>query len=205
MSITRVKASSITQGLPKGKTALTGNSVILPGSYESIATVDVGVGGAALITFADIPTGYKHLQVRCFAQTDRATYAIDEGILRLNSDTGSNYSYHRVNGTGAAAEAAAATSASSIVMGARWFGATPGSNFGVTIVDILEYANANIYKTVRMLGGSDCNGIIAGFGGSVGLASGSWRSTSAVTTINIAPSNGTLFNQYSSFALYGIK
>jgi hypothetical protein len=42
-------------------------------------------------------------------------------------------------------------------------------------------------------------------GGWITFSSGNWRSTSAITSISLGPTVGTLFSQYSSFALYGIK
>ena len=73
--------------------------------------------------------------------------------------------------------------------------------FGVTIIDILDYANTNKYKTFRSLVGSDTNDT----NGAVGLASGSWRSTSAITSITLSNNVSGNLAQYSSFALYGIK
>jgi hypothetical protein len=42
--------------------AITGNLVTT--SYESIATVTVGGGGAATVAFTSIPATYTHLQIR---------------------------------------------------------------------------------------------------------------------------------------------
>jgi hypothetical protein len=53
--------------------------------------------------------------------------------------------------------------------------------------------------------GNDINGTVAGYGGSVGLYSGSWRNTNAITSISFNVSDGSQWQQYSSFALYGIK
>jgi hypothetical protein len=66
-------------------------------------------------------------------------------------------------------------------------------------MDILDYANTNKFKTTRTLTGSDLNG-----SGVVSLDSGSWRSTSAITSITFT-ARANLINTYSSFALYGIK
>jgi hypothetical protein len=63
----------------------------------------------------------------------------------------------------------------------------------------LDYANTNKYKTLRTLNGSDANG-----SGVVQLRSGLWMSSSAINAITLSTSAGN-FNQYSSFALYGIK
>jgi hypothetical protein len=73
--------------------------------------------------------------------------------------------------------------------------------FSGFVIDILDYANTNKYKTIRYLSGYDANG-----SGRVGLGSGSWRSTSAVTSITLQGLEySSNYKQYSSFALYGIK
>jgi hypothetical protein len=71
--------------------------------------------------------------------------------------------------------------------------------FGTVIIDILDYANTNKYKTQRSLGGNDRNG--AGY---IDFSSGNWRNTNAITSIDIKALYGTGFAQYSHFALYGI-
>lgn len=127
---------------------------------------------------------------------------------RFNSDSGSNYSNHSLEGTGASAgaygvandsflRALAPTSAGVFGSGTTGYPAT-------AVLDILDYANTNKYKTTRSLTGSDANN---GNGG-VALMSGLWRSTSAITSITIlaySVGSASTFNQYSSFALYGIK
>jgi hypothetical protein len=84
------------------------------------------------------------------------------------------------------------------------YGATGNSGatniFAGAVVDILEYANTNINKTVRSLQGMDLNG-----SGWIYLQSGNWRSTSAVTSITLNRQYGSNFLTNSSFALYGIK
>ena len=52
------------------RSALVGNPVIMPGSYESIATVTVGSGGAASVEFTSIPSTYTHLQIRAIVRTN---------------------------------------------------------------------------------------------------------------------------------------
>lgn len=78
-------------------------------------------------------------------------------------------------------------------------GAVSSTNPSAVVVDILDYANTNKNKTIRVLAGVDNNG-----SGEVALNSGLWPSTSALNTIKILTTSGNL-NQYSSFALYGIK
>ncbi len=158
-------------------------------SYESIATVTVGSGGSATVTFSSIPSTFTHLQLRIMLPTSG-----DEPILRFNSDSGSNYSRHGLFGNGSSAAAYG-------VANDTYDGLSAGSSQpNVIITDILDYANTNKYKTTRTLAGYDQNG-----SGTIALRSGSWRNTNAITTITLTESNASNFPQYSSFALYGIK
>lgn len=169
------------------------------GDYESISTVTVGAGGAATVTFSSIPSTYSHLQIRILGRTDRAVSLAGLG-MRFNSDTASNYSDHDLKGDGATASAGADVSVSYIFL-ARYTGSTAAANtFGAGIVDILDYSNTNKYKTTRNLSGADLNG-----SGQVTLQSGSWRSTSAISSIQLFSDISGNITQYSSFALYGIK
>ena len=169
-------------------------------------TTTVGAGGVGSITFTAIPSTYKHLQVRLTAQVTRATYGREGLGIRVGNgsiDTGSNYSWHSLDGDGASATAGAGASTNTIE--GSFVGTTTGGIYGVAVIDFLDYADTNKYKTIRNLGGMDHNGTIAGFGGVVSLRSGSWRNTAAINQINIYGINSDPFTQYSQFALYGIK
>ena len=166
-------------------------------SYESIATTSLG-GTQATITFSSIPSTYKHLQIRILGRTNRASQELDVITATFNSDTAANYSEHWLTGNGTAASAAGNASTSGVSV-YRLTGSTAGSNtFGVIVLDILDYADTNKYKTTRNLGGYDNNG-----SGQIYLGSGNWRSTSAINRIDLTPIGS--FVQYSQAALYGIK
>lgn len=160
--------------------------------YESIATVTVGAGGSSTVTFSSIPSTYTHLQVRAISRgassTTNATY-------QLNGDTASNYSWHLLYGQGSSALAAGGANATFIYLGTQ---SATANTFSTQIIDILDYANTNKFKTTRNLVGYENNSA-----GEVGLFSGLWRSTAAVTSITFTLS--TTFQQYTQFALYGIK
>ena len=169
------------------------------GDYESIATQTVGAGGASTVTFSSISSGYKHLQLRILASAAYTTNPPFNWFVRFNSDTGSNYSRHRLQGEG--------SSASSYGVGSQSYFELSYINGSATtmnaaILDILDYANTNKYKTAKALSGYDANG--SGF---IVLNSGSWQSTSAITSITFTNNSGggDNFAEYSSFALYGIK
>ena len=175
---------------------------VSPTSYESIATVTVGSGGSSPISFTSIPSTYKHLQIRLIAQTNRAN-SVDSLQLNFNSDTGSNYSWHTVQGDGSSASVLGYATQNYARIGDGTIGGATASGgyIGAGVIDILDYASTNKNKTIRGLTGVDENGA-----GRVGLGSGLWQNSStAITSISIAPQAGTLFLQYSLFALYGIK
>jgi hypothetical protein len=166
--------------------------------YDALATVTLSAS-AASITFAGIPTGYKHLQLQCIARSTRSQNS-GYGVITFNSDTGSNYSYHSLEGDGASA--AASGSASTAYPTLLFF---PGSLrsadiFGVAIVDILDYANTNKNTTLRALDGYDSNGA-----GILALHAGAWYNTAAITSMTITEFNGNNFTANSQFALYGVK
>lgn len=196
----------------KSGSLLVGNEAFFPTDYESIATVTVGSTSQSSITFSSIPSTYKHLQIRFLAKTDRATYAHDDFGIKLGNgslDSGSNYSCHKIQSeyvsgyTNVYASGAANTTM--YFIGSAISTAGNGA-FGVGIIDILDYADTNKYKTVRAISGGDCNGAVSGYLPNIVFGSGSWRNTSSVNTISIYPSGGgSNFVQYSSFALYGIK
>ena len=163
-------------------------------SYESIATVTVGAGGAADVTFSSIAATYTHLQVRGIA---RSTSTECDVKVQLNGDTGSNYAYRRMYGTGSSVGADGSSGQTTMFYCGRINAGT--SLFGANIIDILDYTNTNKYTTLRALMGFDANG-----SGYVSLGSGLWNNTNAVTSIKLIPHAGN-FAQYTHFALYGIK
>jgi hypothetical protein len=167
-------------------------------SYESIATTTVGAGGSASITFSSIPATYTHLQIRAFCKCTTADSNVQSIFGQFNSDTGSNYARHFINGSGSAVGTNGYASQTSMFFGTN-INANATSVFAANVIDILDYANTNKYKTTRSLSGVDNNGT-----GYVQFMSGLWMNTAAVTSITILP-NSDNFAQYSSFALYGIK
>jgi hypothetical protein len=156
-------------------------------SYESISTVTVGSGGSSSISFTSIPSTYKHLQIRGFV-ADNATNSNFE--LSFNGSAGTKA--HRLMGDGSTASSDYYNSA--VIYAQR----TDTGQF-VFITDLLDYTSTAINKTIRTLAGGDNNGA-----GRVGLWSGFINSTSAITSLSIAPTASN-FPQYSKLALYGIK
>jgi hypothetical protein len=171
-------------------------------SYESIATVTVGSGGTSAIDFTSIPSSYTHLQLRAIARDNRSGNDNTVFYMQFNGDTGTNYGSHDLYGNGSVAQSIADNAVNqTVIVLNRPTGATAlAGNFGALIIDILDYTSVNKNKTVRYLSGYDNNGT-----GRIYLSSGLWRNSgTAISSINIVPVT-TPIQQYSQFALYGIK
>jgi len=178
--------------------------VASPTSFESIATLS-GTGSSGTITFNSISGTYKHLQIRGIGRSGDTTGNYANTNFRFNGDTGSNYAGHYVIGNGASASAFA-WSSQTFALGPFSTNANAlTSNYALFVIDILDYTDTNKYKTIRTLNGFDNNGTgSTDFNkGIVGLSSGLWMSTSAITSISII-NNGS-WTTDTTFALYGIK
>ena len=165
----------------------------VPNYYESIATLTPSAVNT--ITFSSIPSTYKSLQLRFnVILTNNGT------ILKtqFNGDTASNYGIHVLGGSGGGALSSGANpSATSMTFG--YGGAGPINTYpNVGIMDIVDYADTNKYKTLKLLLGNNNNTS----SGNIEMDSGAWRSTAAVTSLTFFVSAGTFTG---SFGLYGIK
>ena len=181
-----------------GVTASSNMTTKLTDFYQ-IATTTLGSAQSS-ITFSSIPATYTHLQIRGIARSTRTE--VNSGInITMNSDTGSNYSYHAVYGSGSSAGSYGSASQTAMYSGGILAASSTASSFSPIVIDILDYNNTNKFKTIRILSGADQNS--ASFS-EVGLVSGNYRSTTAVSSLTLTAAVNNLA-QYSSFALYGIK
>jgi hypothetical protein len=169
---------------------------------ETIASSLVGAGGVSSITFSNIPQGYKHLQIRGLSRVSGA--GTNQGIYAKFNGSSVGYAYlggHVMYGNGTSAlyvDAWQGTSTAGGVVSQSPASSATANAFGANIVDILDYADTNKYKTVRTLNGFDLNG-----SGQVHLMSFVWTDTSPITSITIIPDSS--YVQYSRLSLYGIK
>ena len=146
-------------------------------SYDSIATSTVGSGGTSTITFSSIPATYKHLQLRWIARSANSGGG-DTLLMSINS--GSADRTHALIGNGSATGSEAYTL----------------SYFG----NMSDYADTNKNRVGRSLSGHDNNG-----SGEVFMHSWLKASTTAISSITFTIASSANFDQYSQFALYGVK
>lgn len=158
-------------------------------TYNCLATTTLG-SDTATVTFSSISGSYTDLVLITSTKSD---FGGSEQInLRFNSDTGSNYSYTGLYGTGSAAASFRASNNTSMAIARH-----SSAEFGPGITHIQNYSNTTTNKTVISRGNVASSLTIA----YVGL----WRSTAAITTIALTPNGTTNFSSGSTFSLFGIK
>jgi len=173
-----------------------GSGLVLDvGSFESIATSSNTYGAV----FTNIPSSYKHLQLRVFGR-DSSASANQEIAIRFNGDSTSNYMNHWINGNGTSATSSASTR-SYIHCAVATSAFHSASIESCAIIDILDWQSTSKVKVVRSIGGYDANG-----SGQIELASAMWigSASTAITQIEVFFSSGVAVTN-NHFALYGIK
>lgn len=200
MANSRIATSSILQGTPKSRSMLVGNEFYDPASYDSIATITLS-SPASTITFSSIPQGYSHLQLRGIART---TYPGTGGgidyFMNFNGDTNTaNYRMHYLWTNGSSSYAGSFGNSNGFFVG---YGsqASATAQAGIVVLDILDYSNTNKNKTARGLYGNQFMS-----SGDAASSSGAWFSTAAITSLTLDAYSTSDFNNFTSFALYGIK
>ena len=166
-------------------------------TYEAIATVTVGAGGASSIEFTSIPQTYTDLVVLSSVRFDISG---DNGFyFQFNNDTGTNYARLYLYGDGSSASSASATSQTRVPIGIGARSTATASTFSNSSGYIPNYTGSN-YKSVSVDAVNENNATSADamFWASI------WNSTSAITSMKLFPSSGNIV-QYSTATLYGIK
>ena len=168
--------------------------------YELISTTVLG-SDTASVTFSSLGTyssDYKHLQIRGTARSDRATYTVESIKMQINSTNMTKY--HRLYGNGTSVASNIDTTIAEVSTNVA-----VSNSFGAMIIDILDVYSTSKNKTVKALSGT-YSADAGGFSGkTVQLASSFLDSTSAISSINIAPTFGSNFVAGSRFSLYGIR
>ena len=160
-------------------------------TYTTLATTTLGSAQSS-VTFSSISGSYTDLVVVLSVRGTAAGNDIDVSG-QFNSDTGSNYSWTRIYGTGSAAGSQRGSSVAYLRIGNM--AGSGYSSYSPMILNVQNYSNTTTFKT--MLGRpNNPDRIVDAY---VNL----WRSTSAITSFTISASSGN-FDTGSTFSLYGI-
>lgn len=161
----------------------------MPATYEPIATTTAN-GSSSSVTFSSISGTYTDLRIVVNSTNNSGSnYGL---FVRFNSDTNSNYSFTRLYGDGTSATSNNGSSQSYATIG--W---TTSGTLATFTADLNNYSNTTTYKTLLARGSSSVSRV----GAFVSL----WRSTNAITAIEIYNESGANFTSGSTFTLYGIK
>ena len=154
-------------------------------TYVPITTQTLG-SAASTITFSSIPQTYTDLRLVFWTLGSAGA----DCMLNLNSDTGTNYSFTEVLGSGSGVNSYRFSSKTFMYIDYYGYDTT---NPLFSSVDFLNYSNTTTYKSILVTGGDT----------RVGLNVGLWRSTSAISTI-LLTSSGANFAAGATATLYGI-
>lgn len=161
-------------------------------TYEPIDTTTLGSAQSS-ITFSSIPATYTDLRMVLTGKSvTGATYL----QLRLNGDTGANYSITTLYGDGSTASSGRSTGNAPMQMGFKNFQNTEPQ---LLTTDFFSYAGST-YKTCLSTWSHDFNG-----SGSVESFVNLWRNTAAITSIYMYCSYSDQFATGTTATLYGIK
>jgi hypothetical protein len=172
----------------------------MPTTYEAIATVTVGSGGAANMTFSSIPQTYTDLVIKISGRSAFTTNTYDDIRFEFNGSAGTAYTTRMIYGDGASALSTVTANIGNIAWAFVSNANATANTFGNAEVYIPNYAGST-NKSVSLDSASETNGTTA----IAALAAGIWANTAAITSIKMTNISGTNFVQYSTATLYGIK
>jgi hypothetical protein len=160
-------------------------------TYDKIASTTL-TSTQSTITFSSITSIYTDLVA---VLTIKASSAGDV-YLRLNNDTGTNYSYTFLSGTGSGATSGRAQDGDYGLL-LDSYGIADNNNNHIAIVNLNNYSNTTTFKT----GLTRANNAAVGLDG----IAATWRSTAAINALTFRFNGAQTFSAGSVITLYGIK
>ena len=172
-------------------------------TYEAIATVTVGSGGAANIEFTSIPADFTDLLIKASLRSDRAAGNADNVRVRFNGSTATVYSGRYIEGDGGVAASASQSAETSLLPAYSTVALNTSNTFANIEMYIPNYTSTANAKSVSTDSVTENNGALA----YALLSAGLWNpaTQAAITSILIYPQVGTEWEQYSTATLYGIS
>lgn len=162
-------------------------------TYTPIATTTLG-SAQSNVTFNSF-SGYTDLVIvgNCGISNAGTTLS-----LRFNGDTNNVYSETTLSGNGSSATSSRSPNITNAYLNdSTAFNSSLEANI---IFNVMNYANTTTYKTVIGRVNRATTGSYPGSAAWVNL----WRSTNAITSISIFPTDNSNIIQGSTFTLYGI-
>ena len=155
-------------------------------TYEPISSTTLG-SAATIVTFSSITGSYTDLVLVCNLTVGSARSL----SLRFNSDSSTNYSNLQLYGNGTSALSALNANTSYLYLAGAY------TTLSTANISLQSYSNTTTYKTILAQQGNTGTETAS----NVAL----WRSTSAITSIEISAEGVTNnLSAGSVFTLYGI-
>lgn len=151
---------------------------------EWVQISDILLSADGAITFSSIPQTYTHLMLITQLRAASANAIIDVGA-RFNGDTGANYDDEVIQGINAVAQSGTHTAATSVLFGTVPGNSATATRAGAAKAMIPNYRATTFQKNILGEGGISDGG--ASFG--ISVFHGSWRSTAAITQIDVWDKN----------------
>jgi len=175
----------------------------ISGDFDSIASITTD-GSASTYTFSSIPSNYKHLQVRLNTRGAGSANVYNSWFTLYVNGVSTGTSYSQADLYGNSSSVVAGANARNQANSQPFFNTGPdaGSNqFTASVVDILNYSNTNMNKSIRVHNGATTSGSTTRLGST--LSNVGFYSTSAITSVSFFFNNGNIAN--CKLSLYGIK
>ena len=174
-------------------------------AWVGIATTTLG-SDTATVTFTSTDDGqvgdfsqYMDLVLISYCRNARADTNGATYFIRFNNDSGSNYTYQRLEGNGSAAAASTSAATTNVPLGLVPKDNDAANVYSAGVAHIFDI-NSGKYKSAVAQNASDWDGE-----GKVQLTAGTWKSQAAITEIDIyASSFGYDINAGSMFSLFGV-
>jgi hypothetical protein len=168
-------------------------------TYTPIISTTVSGSSTTSVSLTSIPSTYTDLIMVCYKNDNSPSDSRTN--IGFNNDSTTLYS-----STGLLTYAGSATSSRNsnrVIIDDYTGGArTLTGIFATTIYHIMNYANTSVYKTIVGRQGSNDTGVVD-YG--TAIVTGLYRSTNAITSIQITGNGTPTFGSGSTFTLYGIK
>lgn len=190
--------AQVSSALTGALTTPSAKASFMPTGFFAIASTSLTTTSTTIV-FSDIPQTFTHLQIRSSTRMSRADSS--DGVdIRFNGAV-TGYSTSLMRGDGTNKSSSASGSATSIMVNSDNAAANAQASLvSGFIVDIANYKNTSIFKTIKSYGGRNNN---TGTDKGVCFAGGCYQSTSAITSLTLLPTYGATFAANTMVSLYG--
>jgi hypothetical protein len=192
MGVVKLSTAGI-RNYSKTSNFLSGNAPLSLGSFDLLETTTLS-SSASSVTFSGLGaySDYKHLQIRGVVRAPT-----DNLFMRVNGVSTTDYAYHKIRGNGSTVTSSASSSSNQIAIAEISSTGEAAGIYSAMVLDVLDFGSSSKNTTFRSLHGK------TGAGNRIGLSSGLFNSTAAVTSLEFYADTDMVSGV--RFALYGVK